>query len=106
MAVDSLISGGCIVSGGLVRKSMLFYNVRVKEGAQVLDSVLLPDVVVEEGCRIRKAVIDQGCVVPAGMVIGEDPGEDARRFVVTERGVTLVTKDMLTHAERAALEAV
>ena len=106
MAVDSLISGGCIVSGGLVRKSLLFYNVRVQDGAAVTESVLLPDVVVEAGCRIRKAVIDQGCVLPAGMVIGEDAQEDARRFMVTERGVTLVTKDMLTHAGRAVLEAV
>ena len=95
MAVDSLVSGGCIISGALVRKSLLFYNVRVSEGAEVVESVVLPDVTVGRGCRIRRAVVDQGCVIPPDMVIGEDAVADARRFYVTEGGVTLVTAQML-----------
>lgn len=95
MAVDSMVSGGCIISGALVRHSLLFSNVCVQSYSEVNDSVVLPDVVVGKNCRIRKAVIDKGCIIPDGMVIGEDPKEDAERFHVSEEGVVLVCPEML-----------
>jgi len=94
MAVDSMVAGGCIVSGALVRRSLLFSGVRVREGAVVEDSVILPEVEVGPGCRIRRAVVDKGCRVPAGTVIGEDPEEDGRRYYLSEGGVVLVIPEM------------
>ena len=95
MAVDSMVSGGCIVSGASVRHSLLFSNVCVESYAQVEDSVILPDVVISQGARIRRAVIDKGCDIPGGMVIGENPEDDAEHFYVTEKGIVLVTPEML-----------
>ncbi|MFZ5467094.1 MAG: glucose-1-phosphate adenylyltransferase [Pseudomonadota bacterium] len=95
MAVDSMVSGGCIISGAVVRHSLLFSNVVVKTGAMVQDSVILPNVTVGEGARVRKAVVDKGCIIPPGMVIGEDPSEDRKRFEVSPGGVVLVTPEML-----------
>jgi glucose-1-phosphate adenylyltransferase len=95
MAVDSMVSGGCIISGALVRDSLLFSNVRVKERARVEDSVVLPDVRIGRDCRISRAVIDRGCVVPDGTAIGEDVDQDASRFYVTPGGVVLVIPEML-----------
>ena len=93
-AIESLVSGGCIVSGSVFR-SVLFSSVRVHSYAQVSLTVALPSVVIGRHARISKAVIDRGCVIPEGMVIGEDAQEDARRFHRTEAGVVLVTRDML-----------
>ncbi|VAX11028.1 Glucose-1-phosphate adenylyltransferase [hydrothermal vent metagenome] len=95
MAVDSMVAGGCIISGALIRHSLVFSNVKVNSFAEVEDSLLLPNVVVERNCCIKKAVIDDGCVVPEGTVIGADPEEDAKRFHVTQEGVVLVSPDML-----------
>lgn len=95
MAVNSTVSGGCIICGAVVRHSLLFSNVRVDSHAAVTDSVVLPDVVIERDCRIRRAVIDQGCQLPPGTIVGESAEEDARRFHVTPRGVVLVTAEML-----------
>jgi glucose-1-phosphate adenylyltransferase len=95
MAVDSMVSGGCIISGSLVRHSLLFSNVRINSYCQVRDSVVLPDVNIRRHCRITRAVIDRGCDIPRGTVIGEDPQADAKRFYVSPGGVTLVTPDML-----------
>ena len=95
MAVDSMVSGGCIISGSTVRHSMLFSNVRINSFSLVENSVLLPDVQVGRHCRINNAVIDRGCMIPEGTVIGEDSDEDAKRFHVTASGVVLVTPDML-----------
>jgi glucose-1-phosphate adenylyltransferase len=96
MAVDSMVSGGCIISGATVRHSLLFSNVRVNSYSYVQDSVILPDVDVGRNCEIRKAVIDRGCRIPEGMVIGEDRRADKQKgFFVTEDGVTLVTPEML-----------
>jgi glucose-1-phosphate adenylyltransferase len=95
MAVDSLVSGGCIISGAAVRHSLLFSNVRINSYTEVDDSVLLPDVEIGRSCRIRKAVIDSGCRIPEGTVIGEDPEQDAKQFYLTPGGVVLVTPDML-----------
>mgnify|MGYP000722281995 FL=1 len=95
LAVNSMVSGGCIICGAVVRHSLLFSNVRVNSEASVTDSVLLPNVVVDRGCRIRRAVIDKGCRLDAGTVIGENAEEDSRRFYVSPRGVVLVTPEML-----------
>ena len=95
MAVDSMVSGGCIISGATVRHSLLFSNVVVNDGAMVTDSVILPNVTIGEGARVRKAVLDKGCEIPAGMVIGEDLALDRERFEVSEGGVVLVTPEML-----------
>jgi len=94
-AVDSMVSGGCIVSGATVRHSLLFSNVRVNSFSSVRDSVILPNVEIGRHCRIKRAVIDKGTRVPDGMVIGEDPVEDARRFYVSPGGVVLVIPEML-----------
>jgi len=96
MAVDSMVSGGCVISGSTVRHSLLFSNVRVNSYAYVQDSVILPDVHVGRGCEIRKAVLDKGCRVPEGMTVGVDPEADAEKgFFVSDGGVTLVTPEML-----------
>lgn len=95
MAVDSMVSGGCIISGAVVRHTLLFSNVRVNSYAHLEDAVVLPDVNIGRHCRIRRAVIDRGCQIPEGTVIGEDLEADARRYHVTEAGVVLVTPEML-----------
>ncbi len=95
MAVDSMVSGGCIISGSLIRHSLLFSNVRLHSYSEIKDSVILPDVEIGQNCRIRKAVIDEGCKIPEGTVIGEDAEADAERFLVSSGGVVLVTSDML-----------
>ncbi len=93
--VNTIVSGGCIVSGSEVVNSVLFSNVRVRSFCVVHDAVILPGVTVERGSRLRKVVIDRGCTIPEGMVIGEDPVLDAQRFERTEQGVVLITKPML-----------
>ncbi|PMG77751.1 glucose-1-phosphate adenylyltransferase [Shewanella sp. 10N.286.51.B7] len=96
MAVDSIISGGCIISGAKVKRSVLFDEVRVCSYSLVKDSVLLPDVVVLKNCKIQNAIIDRGCVIPEGMEIGYSREQDlARGFRVSEKGITLVTRKML-----------
>ncbi len=95
LAVDSMVSGGCIISGAMVRHSLLFSNVKVNSYSYVNDSVILPDVDIGRDCRISRAVIDKGCWIPAGTVIGEDPEEDAKRFYVSPGGIVLVTPEML-----------
>jgi glucose-1-phosphate adenylyltransferase len=106
-AINSLISGGCIVSGASVRESILFVNSHVDERSAVYRSVLLPNVRIGRNCNIAKAILDEGCVVPEGTRIGEDLAADSARFHVTERGVVLVTPDMLTawSAQQAAARA-
>jgi len=94
-AIDSMVSGGCIISGGTVRHSLLFSSVWVDEGAMVEDTVVLPEVHIGKGCQIRRAVIDKRCHIPDGMQIGIDAEEDRKRFDVTATGVVLVTPDML-----------
>ncbi len=95
MAVASMVSGGDIISGALVRHSLLFSNVLVEAYSKIEDSVILPDVNIGKHCRIRKAVIDKGCRIPDGMSIGIDTKEDAQQFHITPGGVTLVTPEML-----------
>jgi glucose-1-phosphate adenylyltransferase len=95
VALDSLVSGGCIVSGAEVRRSILFHGVRVDEGSRVEDSVVLPQVHIGRGVQLRRAIIDRRCVLPDRLRVGFDPVADHARFRVTERGITLVTPDML-----------
>jgi glucose-1-phosphate adenylyltransferase len=94
MAIESLVSGGCIVSGAVFR-SVLFSVVRVHSYSSVNWSVLLPGVQVGRHARINRAVVDRDCVIPDGLVIGEDAAADAARFYRTDSGITLVTRDML-----------
>ncbi len=93
-AIESVVSAGCIVSGEVVR-SLLFNNVRVHSHAHVSWSVLMPGVQIGRGARIHRAVLDRDCMIPDGMVIGEDAELDARRFHRSENGIVLVTRDML-----------
>jgi len=95
MAVDSMVAGGCIVSGASVRHSLLFSNVRVHSYSEVENAVVFPGVDIGRNCIIRKAVIDRHCVIPPGTRIGVDRAEDEYRFEVSESGVVLVTPDML-----------
>ena len=95
MAVDSMVSGGCIISGAQVRHSLLFSNVKINSYATLEDAVILPEVDIGRNCRIKRAVIDKGCQIPEGTVIGEDPEEDAKRFHVTPGGIALVVPEML-----------
>jgi glucose-1-phosphate adenylyltransferase len=94
MAIESVVSGGCIVSGKVFR-TILFSSVRVHSYAEVNWSVLLPEVQIGRGARITRAVIDRGCHIPDGMVIGEDAALDEKRFHRSENGITLVTMEML-----------
>jgi len=94
-AIDSLIAGGCILSGARVKRSVLFFATTVEQHSLVKDSVILPKVSIGKNCRITRAIIDKGTVIEDGMVIGEDPVEDAKRFHVTPEGIVLVTSAML-----------
>ena len=94
-ALDSVVSAGCVISGSAVVNSLLFSSVRVHSYGRIESSVLLPEVEVGRRCRIRRAVIDRGCRIPEGTIIGEDPAADARRFRVTQKGIVLVTAEML-----------
>ena len=94
-ASDSLVSGGCIVSGATVTRSVLFSGVHVRSGASLDQAVVLPEVDVGQGCRLTRVVIERRCEIPRGLVIGEDPEGDARRFHRTEKGIVLVTREML-----------
>jgi len=95
MAVNSMVSGGCIISGAHVNRSLLFSNVRIEERSYVERAVVFPDVKVGAGSVIKRAIVDTGGIVPPGTHIGVDPQEDARRFYMSENGIALVTRDML-----------
>jgi glucose-1-phosphate adenylyltransferase len=96
MAVDSMVAGGCVISGAVVRRSLLFPNVRVNSYAYVKDSVILPDVDVGRNCEIHRSIVDRGCRLPEGLRLGLDPEADSERgFYVSDGGVTLVTPEML-----------
>ena len=94
-AIDSMVSGGCIISGATVRHSLIFSDVRVNSYTEVTDSVILPEVIIGRNCRITKTIIEKGCHVPEGTVIGEDRAEDEKRFHISSGGVVLVTPEML-----------
>jgi len=94
-ALDSLVSGGCIVSGAGIFRSLLFTGVRVHSYAHLDGAVLQPDVDVGRGARLTNVVVDRGVRIPAGLVVGEDPALDATRFRRTEKGIVLITQPML-----------
>jgi glucose-1-phosphate adenylyltransferase len=94
-AIDSLVSGGCIVSGAIVRRSILFHDCRVGEHSVIDDSVVLPDVVVGRDVRLSRCIVDKRCVLPDGLRVGFDAAADRARFHVTERGITLITPNSL-----------
>ena len=95
MAIDSMVSGGCIISGAAVRRSLLFSHVSVNDYSEVESSVVLPEVTIGKRCRISRAVIDKGCDIADDMVIGENPEEDREKYYVTPNGVVLVIPEML-----------
>ena len=92
-AVDSMVSGGCIISGALVEHSLLFSNVRVEVGSEVVNSVVLPDVSIGKNCRIHNAILDRGCVVPDGTEIGYDIPSDKKKYRVSPKGIVLATPE-------------
>jgi glucose-1-phosphate adenylyltransferase len=94
-AVDSLVSGGCILSGATVKRSVIFFATEVERGTFIKDSVILPKVTIGKNCRITRAVIDKSCTIEDNTVIGEDLEQDRKRFHVTKTGIVLVTPEML-----------
>lgn len=94
-AINSLVSGGSIIAGARVKRSVIFYGTRIETCSIVKDSVVLPDVYIGKNCRIARAVIDKGTRIPDHTVIGENPAEDAARFHVSDQGVVLVTPEMM-----------
>jgi len=94
-ATDSLVSGGCLISGSCVTNSVLFSDVRVHSYCDIQGSVILPKVTVNRNVVLKNVVIDRGCNIPEGMQIGVDLELDAKRFYVSEKGIVLVTPDML-----------
>ena len=100
MAIDSMVSGGCIISGSTVRHSLLFSDVQVDAGSIVQDSVILPSVHIGQNCEVRRCVIDKGCQIPDGMKIGVDEKEDARHFFISPKGVRVLTPEMLGQLSR------
>ena len=95
VAIDSMVSGGVIISGATVKHSMIFSDVRVNSYSVVANSVVLPEVEIGRNCRINKAIIEKGCMVPEGTVIGENKADDEKRYKVSSGGVVLVTPEML-----------
>jgi glucose-1-phosphate adenylyltransferase len=95
MAVDSMVSGGCIISGASVRNSLLFSDVRVDECSEIDGAVLMPGVRIGRRCKLKRCIVDDGGAVPDGMQIGIDAAVDKERFFVTKNGVVLVTQNML-----------
>lgn len=94
-AIDSMVSGGCIISGSTVRHSLLFSSVRVESYSLIEDSLILPEVGIGQHCKIRHAIIEKGCVIPDHTQIGVNPEEDAKHYYITPKGVVLVTPEML-----------
>lgn len=94
-ATDSLVSGGCLISGSCVTSSVMFSDVRVHSYCDIQGSVILPKVTINRHAILKNVVVDRGCVIPEGMQIGVDLALDAKRFYVSEKGIVLVTPDML-----------
>jgi glucose-1-phosphate adenylyltransferase len=95
MAINSMVSGGCIISGAVIRESLVFSNAHIDEGSRVERSVLLPNVSIGKNCTVTGAIVDEGCEIPDGMCIGFNCEDDAQRFYVTEKNIVLVTADMM-----------
>ena len=95
LALASVVSAGCIISGATVQQSLLSSGVVVHSHAYLGEAVVLPEEDIGGHARLKRVVLDRGCRIPRGLVVGEDPGEDARRFFRTPNGVTLVSQRML-----------
>jgi glucose-1-phosphate adenylyltransferase len=94
-AMASLVSGGCIISGGSVRNSLLFTNVRLHSYCDVESAVILPNANIGRAARLTRCIVEKGVNIPPGLVVGEDPEEDAKRFRLTAKGVVLITQPMI-----------
>jgi glucose-1-phosphate adenylyltransferase len=94
-AISSLVSGGCIVSGAYLRQALLFSGVHVHSYARAENAVILPDADIGRGARLRNVIVEKGVRIPPGLVVGEDPDEDASRFRRTDSGICLITQTML-----------
>jgi glucose-1-phosphate adenylyltransferase len=94
-AVSSLVANDCIISGASIRRSLLFAGARVHSFCFVDNSVIMPNVDIARGARLRNAVVDKGVRIPPKLVVGEDPELDAKRFRRTERGICLITQNMI-----------
>jgi glucose-1-phosphate adenylyltransferase len=94
-AIQSLVSGGCVVSGSNVRRSLLFNGVRINSYSSVERGVILPDVVIGRSSHLRNVIVDRGVTIPEGLIVGEDPHLDAQRFRRSEAGVCLITQTMI-----------
>ncbi len=95
IGVSSLVSGGCIVSGSTLKRSLLFTNVHLHSYGQVENAVIMPGVDIARGARLTNVIVDADVRIPAGLVVGEDPEADAARFRRTERGICLITQPMI-----------
>ena len=98
-AVSSLVSGDCIISGASLKRSLIFTGVRANSYSSLEEAVVLPDCQIGRSVRLTKVVVDRGVVIPEGLVVGEDPEEDARRFRRSEKGVCLITQSMIDRLE-------
>jgi glucose-1-phosphate adenylyltransferase len=94
-AISSLVSGGCIISGGTLRNTLLFTNVHVHSYTRIESGVILPNADIGRGARLTRVIVEKGVRIPPGLVVGEDPAEDARRFTRTDKGVCLITQPMI-----------
>ena len=102
-AIDSLVAGGCIISGAKVKRSVIFFNTTVETGSFVKESVVLPKVRIGKNCLLKRCIIDKGTVIPDGFQVGVDVEEDRRRFLVSDEGIVLITPGMMNqrlHYER------
>ncbi len=98
--VDCIVSSGCVISDSRLEQSLLFSDCKVDRGCQLEKVVALPGCEIGEGCRVSGALLDNGCILPPGMIIGEDPETDAKRFHITDEGVVVVNRDMLGQERR------
>jgi len=98
-AISSLVSGDCIVSGASLRRSLIFTGARINSYSRLEEVVMLPDCVVGRNALLKRAVLDHGVRIPEGLVVGEDPELDAKRFRVTEKGICLITQPMIDRLE-------
>jgi glucose-1-phosphate adenylyltransferase len=94
-AITSLISGGCIISGSMLRRTLLFTGVRVNSFGTLEEAVILPYATIGRHASLSRVVIDRGVEIPEGLVVGEDPQLDAKRFRRTENGICLITQSMI-----------
>jgi glucose-1-phosphate adenylyltransferase len=92
-ALDSIVSNGCIVSGGMVKASVLSPDVRVNSYSEVDQSILFSHVAIGRHCRVRRCIIDRNVHLPEGTTIGYDTEADRSRYFVTDSGITVVTRD-------------